>query len=445
MRNLVFGIMINIMICKHPRFLIFCIPMRQSELFTKTLKEAPKDEVSVNAKLLTRGGFVYKNSAGVYTYLPLGWRVIGKISDIIREEMNAIGGEEMFMPAMVEKKYMEPTNRWNLDVGFFAKGMNDKEANFVLGWSHEEVLTEIASKYISSYEDLPFYAYQIQTKFRNEPRAKSGLLRGREFMMKDLYSFHASEDDLSRYYEEVKKAYLKIFNRCGLKAIYTTAAGGDFTGSNTHEFQVETEAGEDEVILCRLCGFAENREITEHKAKERCSKCDNGVLEKIKAVEVGNIFPLGTKYSKAFNLKFATEEGKKEYVVMGSYGIGLGRVMGTVVEVYHDKDGIVWPESVAPFRVHLLLVGEATPELKKEADEVYNKLVKAGVDVFYDDRTGVSAGEKFAEADLLGIPYRLVVSEKTMVQTKVEVKKRNEEKAKLMKLEELLKVLTPNT
>lgn len=416
--------------------------MRQSELFTKTLKEAPKDEVSVNAKLLTRGGFVYKNSAGVYTYLPLGWRVIQKIAEIIREEMNAIGGKELFMPAMVEKKYWDTSGRWDVEIGFEAKGKKEKDSNFVLGWSHEEVLTEIASKYISSYEDLPFYAYQIQTKFRNEPRAKSGLLRGREFTMKDLYSFHASENDLFRYYEEVKKAYLKIFSRCGLKAIYTTAAGGDFTVSDTHEFQVETEAGEDEVILCRLCGFAENREISKQKAKERCPKCDNGVLEKIKAVEVGNIFPLGTKYSEAFNLQFATEEGKKEYVVMGSYGIGLGRVMGTVVEVYHDKDGIIWPESVAPFRAHLLLVGEATPELKKEADEVYNKLVKAGVDALYDDRTEVSAGEKFADADLLGIPYRLVVSEKTAVQDKIEVKKRNEDKAKLMKLEELLKVIS---
>ncbi len=415
--------------------------MKQSELFTKTLKEAPKDEVSANAKFLTRGGFIYKNSAGVYTYLPLGWRVIGKIAGIIREEMDAIGGEELQMPAMVEKKYWDTSGRWDVEIGFEAKGKKEKEPSFVLGWSHEEVLAEIASKYISSYEDLPFYAYQIQTKFRNEPRAKSGLLRGREFTMKDLYSFHTSEDDLSRYYEEVKKAYLKIFSRCGLKAIYTTAAGGDFTGSNTHEFQVETEAGEDEVILCRLCGFAENKEITEYKAKERCPGCESGVLEKIKTVEVGNIFPLGTKYSEAFNLKFATEEGKKEYVVMGSYGIGLGRVMGTVVEVYHDKDGIIWPAAVSPFRVHLLSVGEATPELKKEADEVYNKLEKAGLDTLYDDRSGVSAGEKFADADLLGIPHRLVVSEKTMVQDKVEVKKRNEEKAKLVKLEEFIKTI----
>jgi len=415
--------------------------MRQSELFTKTLKEAPKDEVSVNAKFLIRGGFVYKNSAGIYSYLPIGWRVIQKIAGIIREEMNAIGGEEMFMPAMVEKKYLDASGRWDVEIGFEAKGKKEKAANFVLGWTHEEVLAEIASKYISSYEDMPFAAYQIQTKFRNEPRAKSGLLRGREFMMKDLYSFHTSEEDLFRYYDEVKKAYLKIFKRCGLNAIYTTAAGGDFTVSNTHEFQVETAAGEDEVILCRLCGFSENKEIAEHKAGGRCPGCEGGVLEKIKGVEVGNIFPLGTKYSEAFNLKFTTRDGGKEHVVMGSYGIGIGRVMGTIVEVYHDEKGIIWPETVAPFRAHLLQIGEATEDLKKKTSEIYNKLLKVGVEVLYDDREGVSAGEKFADADLLGIPYRLVMSEKTVVQDKVEVKKRDEEKAKLMKLDDLLKLI----
>lgn len=415
--------------------------MRQSELFTKTLKEAPKDEVSANAKLLIRAGFVYKNSAGIYTFLPLGWRVIQKIASIIREEMNAIGGEEIFMPALVEKHYWDTSGRWDVEIGFEAKGKKDKDSNFVLGWTHEEVLVEIASKYVSSYEDLPFYAYQIQTKFRNEARAKSGLLRGREFIMKDLYSFHESEKDLFYYYEEVKKAYFKVFSRCGLKAIYTVAAGGDFTVSDTHEFQVETEAGEDEVVLCRLCGLAENKEISKHKSGERCPKCESGVLDKIKAVEVGNIFPLGTKYSESFGLKFKTKSGESKYVVMGSYGIGLGRVMGTAVEVCHDKNGIIWPAAIAPFQVHLLQVGEATTALKKEADDVYNKLIKAGLEVLYDDREGVAAGEKFADSDLIGIPLRLVVSDKTMVQEKIEVKKRNEDNAKLMKVDEVLKLL----
>src|SRR3989338_1868983 len=247
--------------------------MKLSKLFTKTVREAPADEPSKNAQLLIRGGFVFKNSAGIYSFLPLGWRVLGKIANIIREEINAIGGQEIFMTALVEKKYMEPTGRWNLDVGFFAKGLNDKESNFVLGWSHEEVLTAIASKYINSYKDLPFAAYQIQTKFRNEPRAKSGLLRGREFMMNDLYSFHVSEKDLELYYEKVKDAYFRIFERCGLKAVYTLAAGGVFTDKFTHEFQVLSEVGEDTIFLCLKCGYAENLEISKLKNADVCPKC----------------------------------------------------------------------------------------------------------------------------------------------------------------------------
>src|SRR3989344_2891116 len=232
--------------------------MRLSKLFTKTLREAPADEEARNAQLLIRGGFVFKNSAGIYSYLPLGWRVLNKVANIIREEMNLIDGQEMLMQALVEKKYMEPTGRWNLDVGYFAKGMEEKEAGFVLGWSHEEVLTAIVSKYVSSYKDLPFAAYQIQTKFRHEARAKSGLLRGREFMMKDLYSFHVSEEDLNLYYEKAAKAYHKVFERCGLKAIYTLAAGGVFTDNFTHEFQVLSEIGEDTIMLCPGCNYAEN-------------------------------------------------------------------------------------------------------------------------------------------------------------------------------------------
>src|SRR3989344_3558686 len=235
--------------------------MKLSQLFTKTEKEAPKDEASVNAQLLERGGFVYKNNSGIYSYLPLGWRVIGKISKIIREEMSAIGGVEMFMPALVDKRYMDSTGRWDVEVAFEAKGKNEDEARFTLGWTHEEVITEIVSKYISSYKDLPFAAYQIQTKFRNEPRAKSGLLRGREFLMKDLYSFHSSEADLFLYYEKVRQAYFNVFKRCGLNVYYTVAGGGAFTISNTHEFQILAAVGEDEIFYCADCGYAENKEI----------------------------------------------------------------------------------------------------------------------------------------------------------------------------------------
>ncbi len=416
--------------------------MRQSKLFSKTYKEDPKDETSINAKLLERGGFIYKNSAGVYSYLPLGWRVIEKISGIIREEMDVIGGQEMLMPALVEKKYWDASGRWDVEIGFEVKGKKEKTSNFVLGWSHEEVLTEIVSKYISSYQDLPFAAYQIQSKFRNEPRARSGLLRGREFIMKDLYSFHVSEKDLFRYYSEVKGAYEKIFKRCGLKSIYTTAAGGDFTVSNTHEFQVESLTGEDEIVLCRLCNFAENKEISKNKGGNRCPECQKGVLDKIRTIEVGNIFPLGTKYSEAFNLQFVNKDGKKEHVVMGSYGIGVGRVMGTISEIHHDKQGIIWPESVAPFKVHLLTVGGMTPSLKKEAEKAYNKLVKAGIETLYDDRSQIQAGEKFYDADLIGLPVRLVVSEKTMIRRKLEIKSRDKKETKLMEIEEIIKALS---
>jgi len=244
--------------------------MRQSELFTKTLKEAPAGETAINAKLLTRGGFVYKNSAGVYSYLPLGWRVIGKINDIIRQEMNAISGVEMFMPALVDRKYLEATDRFKLDVGFDVRGKNDKEAPYALGWTHEEVLTAIVSRYVSSYKDLPTALYQIQTKFRNESRAKSGLLRGREFLMKDLYSFHVSEEDLFAYYGKVKEAYFKVFKRCGLDTYYTVTGGGDFTIANTHEFQVLAEVGEDIIFYCKDCQYAENSEISKCNVGDKC-------------------------------------------------------------------------------------------------------------------------------------------------------------------------------
>lgn len=401
--------------------------MKQSQLFTKTQKKISADEQSVNARLLERGGFIYKNSAGIYTYLPLGWRVMQNIANIIREEMNDVGGQEMFMPALVEKKYLDATQRWNVDIGFEVKGKKEKEANFVLGWTHEEVLTAIVSRYINSYRDLPFAAYQIQTKFRNEPRAKSGLLRGREFMMKDLYSFHTSEADLWKYYAVVKEAYLKIFKRCGLTAYYTIAAGGTFTTSNTHEFQVLSQVGEDTIFLCKSCGHAENLEVSKLKNGDKCPECDSKVSEE-KSIEVGNIFPLGTKYSEAFDLKYSPEKGQKKLIVMGSYGIGIGRLMGTIVEMYNDDQGIIWPDSVAPYQAHLLA-------LRKNADDIYKSLLNAGIRVLYDDRD-VSPGVKFADSDLIGIPWRVVVSEKTG--NKIEIKKRSDKSPKLVELKELV-------
>ena len=414
--------------------------MKQSQLFTKTVKANPKGETSLNAQLLERGGFIYKNSAGIYSFLPLGWRVMEKIAGIIREEMDAIGGQEMFMPALVEKKYLDATGRWDVEVGFEARGKKDEKAGFVLGWTHEEVLTEIVTKYVSSYRDLPFAAYQIQTKFRNEPRAKSGLLRGREFVMKDLYSFHVSEADLFRYYDVVRRAYRQIFQRCGLETIYTVAAGGDFTVSNTHEFQVLRPEGEDPIFLCSSCQYAENSELTNLRPGDACPKC-GGRVTREKAIEVGNIFPLGTKYATAFNLQYLKENGQPDYVVMGSYGIGLSRVMGAIVEIHHDRFGVIWPQTVAPFLLHLLELGGNTPsKVRKLAEAAYRSLQQAGFEVLYDDRDE-TAGVKFADSDLLGIPYRLVVSEKTAKAGKLELKKRSEKNVKLLSLPGLLKFL----
>ncbi len=410
--------------------------MRLSKLFTRTLKEAPADDISKNAQFLTRGGYIYKNSAGIYSMLPLGWRVITKIANIIREEMNAIGGQEMFMPALVDKKYLEPTGRWNLDVGFFAKGQTDKEANFVMGWSHEDILTGMVSKFISSYKDLPFSTYQIQTKFRNEARPKSGLLRVREFIMKDLYSFHTTEEDLMKFYSgDAKEAYFKIFNRCGLHAIYTFAAGGVFTLNNTHEFQVLTDVGEDIIYVCSECEYAENKEVSKLAQNSICPKCA-GVINEEKGVEVGNIFPLGTKYSKPLKLEYTDERGNKNLVVMGSYGIGLGRLMATVVEVSHDDKGIIWPEAIAPFRVHLISLNS-----NEEGENIYNELVESGVEVIYDDREDKMAGEKFADADLLGCPLRVIVSDKTLAKDSVELKYRKSGEIELVKIKDLAKAL----
>lgn len=414
--------------------------MRQSQLFTKTLKEAPKDERALNAKLLIRAGFAYKNSAGVYTFLPLGWLVLRKIADIIRQEMNSIGGQEMFMSALHDKRYLKATGRWNVDVAYKVISAGEKAPRFNISWTHEEIIAEIATKYIHSYKDLPVAVYQIQTKFRKEPRAKSGILRGREFLMKDLYSFHASEKDLMEYYEKVAKTYQKVFKRCGLKAIYTLAPGGDFTSQNTHEFQVVSEVGEDTIYLCRKCLWAENKEISKLKEGNKCPKCGDKAETK-NSIEVGNIFPLGTKYSEAFDLRFTDEKGNKKHVVMGSYGIGLSRVMGAVVEVHHDEKGIIWPKEVAPFAAHLVSVDENLAKVKKAAASLYASLQKQGIGVLYDDRKDKTPGEKFADADLIGIPWRVVVSERTLGKGCAEVKNRSEKKTKLVRIKDVAKTI----
>lgn len=403
--------------------------MLQSRLFTKTRKESPSGEESISAQLLTRGGFVEKLSAGVFTYLPLGQRVLQKITKIVREEMNAIGAEELLMPSLIAKEYWQRTNRWDIDVVYKLKDMSGSE--FGLGWTHEEVITHLAKSFIQSYQDVPRALYQIQTKFRSELRAKSGVLRGREFIMKDLYSFHADEADLEAYYKKVWGAYLRVYKRMNLKAIVAEAAGGAFTQDYTHEFQIATDAGEDTILFCSNCDFAQNKEIAKVEVGDKCARCTDGTIGATKAIEVGNIFKLGTKYSKDFDLLFTAENGEKKHAVMGCYGLGVTRLLGTLVEVFHDDRGIIWPASVAPFKAHLVGLDLDNGRVAKEAKKIYSQLIKSGHEVLFDDRKR-SPGEKFADADLLGIPYRLLVSKKTG--GKIEIKKRGDNKMKLVNL-----------
>ncbi|MBI5732058.1 MAG: hypothetical protein HY982_01725 [Candidatus Magasanikbacteria bacterium] len=407
--------------------------MRQSVLFSKTNKLAPKDEVSLNAQLLAKAGFVDKLMAGVYTFLPLGLRVLNKIKNIIREEMNKINGQEILMPALTPKENWEKTGRWrNFDALFKLVGKEEKE--YALGATHEEVVTPLMQKFIFSYKDLPCAVYQIQDKFRNEPRAKSGLLRGREFSMKDLYSLHRDEADLDAYYEKAKETYFNVFRRCGLETHSVEASGGTFS-KLSHEFQVFTEAGEDEIYFCSACGRHQNKELAEN-GNSKCPYC--GAKREIKkAIEVGNIFKLKTRYADAFNFKFLDEKGKEQPVLMGCYGIGPSRVMGAVVEVSHDDKGIIWPEEIAPFKVHLLKLTGSTNKSLSEADKIYDDLTKAGAEVLYDDRAEKMPGEKFADADLIGCPYRVIVSEKSLAKGGAEIKKRNSDKTEIAGLDKI--------
>jgi len=402
--------------------------MRMTEIFTKTQKTSPKDEESVNAKLLERAGFIQKLMAGVYTFLPLGLRVLNKIENIVREEMDKIGGQEVLMPALHPQDNWVTTGRWN---GFDAlfKVESRSSGSYALGPTHEEVLYPLLRHHISSYRDLPQYVYQIQTKFRDEPRAKSGLLRGREFRMKDLYSFHIDEKDRDKYYEKVKNAYIKIFKRLGLEALPTRASGGTFS-ENSLEFQALCEAGEDVIFVCGKCSTAVNQEVASGE-NPKCKECGGDTLKK-KAIEVGNIFPLKDKYAKDFNLSFRDERGETKLISAGCYGLGTSRALGAIVETHYDEKGLVWPVSVAPHNIHLIRLGEAEKVLKA-SDEIYDILGKTA-EVFYDDMSEKSAGEKFADADLIGIPLRIVVSEKTLEKDSVEIKKRDSSKPELIKI-----------
>ena len=413
--------------------------MKQSFLFAKTKREISEDEKSLNAQLLIKAGFIDKLAAGIYTFLPLGLRVLRKIENIIREEMNAIGGQEILMPALTPKEIWETTKRWeSFDALFKLKGTDNKE--YALGATHEEVITPLLKKFVFSYKDLPQYIYQIQTKFRNEARAKSGLLRGREFSMKDLYSFHADENDLNNYYEKVKIAYFKIFERFGLKDItYLTLSSGGAFSKFSHEFQTLAPSGEDTIYICPQCKIAYNNEIINTITKCEICRLTLKDFKEVKAIETANIFKLGTRFSSSFGFKFTDKVGEEKDVIMGCYGLGPSRIMGTVAEVYNDKKGIIWPQSIAPYQIHLVLLSPQKA-LAKKAEALYNELIKAGFEVLYDDREE-SAGIKLNDSDLIGLPWRIIISDKTDKVQSVEIKRRNSEKSELIKLDKLINFL----
>ena len=414
--------------------------MRYSKLFVKTLKQAPKDADTTNHKLLVQAGFVRQLMAGVYSYLPFGQRVINKISQIVREEMNAVGGQEILMPALQPSNIWKQSGGWDgVDVLFKLKSRTDKD--YALGQSHEEVVTSIVKEMVSTYRDLPIATYQIQWKFRDELRSKSGILRGREFLMKDMYSFHVDQKDFEKFYTAVREAYLKVFKRLGLDAKVTEASGGSFSEKISYEFEVLTDAGEANILYCDACDYCVNvDDISKYKEDDTCPSCGKEKLKPATAAEVGNIFDLGQKYVKAFDLTFIDEKGKREYPIMGCYGIGISRTMGVIVEKFHDEKGIIWPEAIAPFHVHLISLRNDDDAYKK-AEKLYEELTDKGVEVLWDEREGLSPGERFADADLIGIPLRAVVSEKSLAGGGVEVKKRNESEAKIVGIDKLSTLL----
>lgn len=394
--------------------------MYQSDLISKTRKQISQNEESLNAQILIKAGFIEQIMAGVYAYLPLGLKVIQNIEVIVREELDKIEAQELLLPALQPKSYWEKTGRWDtLDVLYrFTSYYTSTE--LALGSTHEEIITPIAKNFIQSYQDLPLAAYQIQTKFRDEKRAKSGILRGREFIMKDLYSFHSSVSDLDRYYELVTQAYINIYKRLGIGDITlkTYASGGTFS-KYSHEFQTISDIGEDTIFVCEKCNIAINQEIIADQ--NHCPECNNTNLIQKQAIEVGNIFKLQTKYSEAFDLNFMNEKGESQLVIMGCYGIGISRLMGTLVEVFaKDESKMHWPAEISPFNIHLIALNTDSTEVLQKAEELYHHLQKQGKSVLFDNRNE-RPGIKFAEADLIGIPKRIILSTKTLAQNGVEI------------------------
>jgi prolyl-tRNA synthetase len=406
-----------------------------SQLPVQVLKNPPKDADTVNHKLLVQAGFVRQLMAGVYTYLPLGLRVLNKVRNVIREEMNELGANEILMPNLHPAANWKATGGWeNVDVLFKLKSQTGKD--YALGQSHEEVVTPLAKEFIHSYKDLPIALYQINWKFRDELRAKSGIMRGREFEMKDMYSFHETQEDFERFYALVKQAYQKAYKRVGLDVKVTEASGGNFTDKISYEFMAITDAGEDDILYCKECDYCINTEIAKTKEGDACPKCTKGKLFLARASEVGNVFDLGQKFVNAFDVSFTNREGKSVKPIMGCYGWGTTRTIGVLAETFNDQRGLIWPLEVAPFTVQLISLDDQS----EKAAITYESLKKAGVDVLWDDRE-ISAGIKFADADLIGNPYRVVISKKSLEAGGAEVKRRCEPQMEIVALDKLVAFL----
>lgn len=415
--------------------------MKRTELFTKTSKTVPADETSLNAKLLIKAGYVHKEMAGVYAYLPLGLRTLEKIKAIIREEMNAIGGEELLMTNLQPKAVWQTTGRWDdklVDIWFKAKLQTGEDIG--LAWSHEEPIMNMLRDYVHSYKDLPVAVYQFQTKLRNELRAKAGIMRGREFLMKDMYSVHATKGDLEQFYNSVIEAYKRIYGRLGIGDLtyVTFASGGAFT-KYSHEFQTICDAGEDWLYLDRENNVAVNEEVLDDAVRDL--KLDRNKLEKVRSAEVGNIFNFGTEKAEQMGITFADRDNTQKPFYYGSYGIGVTRVMGVIAELFSDDRGLVWPDNIAPYRVYLVTIGTDSAVLE-QGQKVYDQLQSAGVDVLWDDRADARPGEKFADGDLMGIPHRVVISSKTIAAGALEYKGRTAESSENLSLEQLIDKLS---
>ncbi|QMS85454.1 proline--tRNA ligase [Candidatus Xianfuyuplasma coldseepsis] len=381
--------------------------MKQSLLFVPTLKEAPKDAEVRSHKLMSRAGLVKQVAAGIYSYLPLGYRVIKKIENIIREELDKIGSSELLMPALQPRDLWEESGRWDKYGPELMRLTDRKDREFCLGPTHEEIITQVVRDYLNSYKKLPLALYQIQTKFRDEMRPRFGLMRGREFIMKDAYSFHETEAELDEWYKKFAQAYTTIFARCGLATRIVSSDVGQIGGNEADEFMVMSEVGEDTITYCMSCSYAANQEHSGLEEGDKCPVC-GGTIKTAKGIEVGNIFKLGTKYSESMNAKVINKDGQQVPVVMGCYGIGISRTLMASVEQHSSDDGIVWPDEIAPFKVHLIPINYDNDVQKEVTDTLYQELIESGIEVLLDDRKE-RAGVKFKDADLIGLPFRVII------------------------------------